>query len=94
MYKLVQVSFDYADEFQCEEFQVMSEEKYEAWIKQIKSLIKEDDEFYFGTNEYLEFESFEEFNEGLTVYDITEEEYQIFQKYFPHSFGTSGLFNL
>lgn len=93
-YKLVKVSFDYADEFQCQEFKMMTTEEYDDWIKDIEERINDgENEFYFGTNEFLEFESFDDFKDGLTVYDLPKEDYNIFSKYFfSSSFGTSGLF--
>lgn len=39
-------------------------------------------EIYFGTNEQLMFSSKEHYFQGLDVSEITEEEYQIFNKYF------------
>lgn len=94
---LVKVSADYADEFQCEEFKVFTQEEFNKFIEYYKNYFDENNEaeIYFGTNEFLIFESFTEFYDCLSVSEITDEEASVIQKLFgDYSFGTSGVFSV
>jgi hypothetical protein len=93
---LVKAQFDYADEFDCYEFNVFeTQEKFDKWVEDVKSNIdNERTEFYFGTNEYIEIENMEDFHRGIEVQTISEEEYAVFRKYFRGSFGTGPMFSI
>lgn len=92
---LVKFSKDYADEFDCEEFWWVfgSNEIYTAWLEEYKSEFENGSvERWFGTDEYLEFDDFDDFMSCLSVQEITEEEAGVFEKYFgKYSFGTGNV---
>jgi hypothetical protein len=96
---LVKFKGDYGDEFDCQEFAVFdSQENYDRWINGYTKYFSENNgstaEVYFGTNEYLEFNSLDDLMSQLEIHEITDEEADIFTKYFGNrSFGTSGVFS-
>lgn len=91
---LVKFSKDYADEFDCKEFRVFdSNDTYTAWLDKYKSKFENGPvKRYFGTNEYLDFDDFNDFMSCLSVQEISEEEAGMFKKYFgKYSFGTGNV---
>ena len=77
-YVFVKTSHDYADEFDCVSAFCMLRETYEEKLQHIKDsfesgAISYEDEFYFGTNEALQFDSFEDFENGLEVIEVSKE---------------------
>lgn len=92
---LVKFSVNWADEFQCEEFCVMTEISFASLLFAYQKLFDDGPiEVYFGTNEYHTFNDIQEVVKCFTVNAITDEEAAVFDKYFKGSFGTSGIFNL
>jgi hypothetical protein len=69
-YVIVTEQFDYADEFDVYGFSVLKKKKLNGLLKEMKEkwAIKEDVvELGFGTNEALEFSSFQDFMGGISV---------------------------
>jgi hypothetical protein len=99
---LVKSCVDYSDEFDCLEFAVMTQSDYDAWVKRATKAIAVEDEFYFGTNEALQFSSFDELFSSLIITEITDEEFATLEKLFGPkyewqdfvSFGTGSVFNI
>jgi hypothetical protein len=80
-YVLVKFKKDYADEFDVTGVMVVSKETWEKELEKFKTA-KYPFEKYFGTNEYLEFDSFKDAMRSFKVYDLTQEEYEILKKFF------------
>jgi hypothetical protein len=79
---LVIMDKDYADEFDCEAFAVFdSEQDWLLALDKIKTI--EEEEFFFGSNEYLC-----DFDDGdFTVKEISDEEAEIISKLFFSEFS-------
>lgn len=94
---LVKFIGNYGDEFDCEEFNVFeSQAAADAWIDIFENYIDQNGsaKVYFGTNEFLEFNHVDDLLNDLEIFDITDEEALVFEKYFGGiSFGTSGVFS-
>jgi len=73
MYKLIKMTADYADEFDCKAFALMSDEAWEKLEDRARSF-DDDQEVYFGTNEYIEISSFRDWAARLNIADIADEE--------------------
>lgn len=69
-FKLIRVSTNWADEMNIEGFTVVASDVWETWISNAgaHSYPKT---WYIGTNEEIEFTSFEELEECLTVTDLS-----------------------
>jgi hypothetical protein len=73
-YLLIKLYFNYADEFDVESFWVTTQEVYNAFLKDLENYdLSENDELYFGTNEFISFESVEFLLNSLEITPITEE---------------------
>ena len=75
---------NYADEFYCEEFCIFNNfSEYIDFIRRIELIIESDDtEFYFGTNEYIEYVHIDELEKDIELIKISEDEATIFRNYF------------
>lgn len=97
-YILVKYSADYADEFDCEGFGIFEKTEWEEIKKETEKSFEEDGskERCFGTNEYLQFEDYDDWLRSFKEYDISEEEAETFKRLFgKRPFGTgSGIFYL
>lgn len=82
---LLKMSEDYADEFQCEQFKIVDTLEL---AEDLLETISNEEELYFGTNEYLE-------GADITVetHPITDEEALVIRKFLGDTFGT-GVLNL
>lgn len=93
-YVLITESWDYADEFNIGGFTIMPTVEWKELIHKIKlyeSSLFSDCEFYFGTNECIIIQSFDEFLEGIDVQNITKQEYDIINELFGESYETTFL---
>jgi len=104
-YFLVKENSNWADEFDLEGFKVFKSKSLDSLKSTLLSQFvaergkTEEDPFptecSFGTNEYIEIESEEEFFESLTIIEINEDEYKCLKKLFPHcndwAFGTTAI---
>lgn len=59
MFYLVVYKDNYADEFDLEGFKIFTQEEWDAYVKGLQKL-EYPTMTYFGTNEYVEYESFED----------------------------------
>jgi hypothetical protein len=74
-YVLVMLNYCWADEFNVDAFWVTTETEYDSLLKKLsKCEINDGYEFYFGTNEYITFDSTEELINSLTVQSLSREE--------------------
>jgi hypothetical protein len=84
-YLFVTLTFDYADEFNVHCCFVQKAEEFNADMAAIEQLFKENpgmsnEEFYFGTNEFLQFSDFEDFESGVEAQDCSEQFYNEFKR--------------
>lgn len=90
-YLLIIQDRDYAYEFDVESFSVETYKEFEKRLKEIKAEFKKrpEQEHWFGTNEALMFEGFDDWYKSLKIKPITKEEYDTIIKLFEDSeFGT------
>lgn len=83
MYVFVKMSHDYADEFDVDCCFVADKREFNKNMSIVQlafdaNVFDEDSEFYFGTNEWLQFYSFDDFEMGVNVQDCTEDFYHEF----------------
>lgn len=78
-YVFVKSSFNWADEFAAEGCFVQEKQVFDDELSQIEEAFAdgrlEDVEVYFGSNEAITFDCFEEYSRGLTVKECTKEFY-------------------
>ena len=90
---LVTGSFDYADEFDMSEWTTMTVLEYQEMVEKLNNH-SDEIEWYFGTNEYMQFSSGSALLDSLEVQPITNEHYDVLDKLFGGSFdGGSGAFD-
>jgi len=75
---LVKTSHDWADEFDCTSVFCMKKDEFELQLNKIQEAFENgeicyDDEFYFGTNEALQFHSFKDFVNGVETVEVSKE---------------------
>jgi len=83
-YVLVKLSANYADEFDVEGFMVMAADAWEEVKQDTKQVFDGcgSYEWYFGTNEYITFDSYEHWLRCLDETEITEDEFKTIIKLF------------
>lgn len=74
--KLIKLSSCWADEFDVCGFAVYSDDKYNKWLKLV-DMVEFPVEWYFGTNEALEWETKEDFLCDIHVKDICDDAAQV-----------------
>jgi hypothetical protein len=83
---LVKFGDDYADEFNVCGFCIVSKDVFDFQMRIVELFWKENPgctkEFYFGTNEFMEYSSYQDIQETLTVTEISDEEILTFKKFF------------
>lgn len=91
-YILVKLDYCWADEFNVNAFWVTTEEEFNKFTDLLSRYnLTEDEEFYFGTNEFISFGSSQELVDSLKVEIISKEYYENLL----NSFGsTYGLFDI
>jgi hypothetical protein len=84
---------NYADEFDVSGWIVTTKEDSDHIIN---TLVNHKSKFYwyFGTNEYMEYDSGGELAEEITVTNITEKEYNTLNNLFDGEFGYTRVFEL
>lgn len=73
--KLIKYNDNYADEFDVEGFLILTDEEWENQLH-ISKLVFDtlgSVEIYFGTNEFIEYDSFDEWLNTFKVKDISDE---------------------
>ena len=88
---LVKYEFDYADEFDVYGFQILSDKEWENIQEAIKRTTYPQ-EYYFGTNEEIIIDSADELLRGFKATKITDEEVEVFKKFFGKSYSDSVSF--
>ena len=84
--KLLKFKKDYADEFDVSCIVVLSDKLFRYLTTRIEGILsKTEMELHFGTNEFLHWANYSEWKSDFEVVDITQEEYDIFKKYFVKS---------
>ena len=88
-YVLVTLDACWADEFDVYHSWVMTQEDYDEGVKDSKESIgdRRDFEIYFGTNEALQIDGFNDYISNLSVRSITEEQYKALNSTLGGSFG-------
>lgn len=84
-YIFVQTSHNWADEFDMEGASVWTKSVLEDKLANIKKgfeegRIREDHEFYFGTNEALQFYDYNDFERGVKMVECSEEFHDEFKR--------------
>ena len=104
-YFLVTYEEDYADEFyvygmkiftKAEYISFLNNQRYARHLERIGEIETGDwkqIELYFGTNEWLSFDSVDEIIRALNVREITEQEYKTLKNLGLDSFGEDTIFN-
>lgn len=106
-YYLITYCTDYADEFDVEGMKVFTEDEFKAFIEMQKHFaqMEKDNppfkdaewpdgyELYFGTNEFLWYESIEEMIREFKINEITENQYNTLKELNLLRFGESRLFD-
>ena len=85
---------NWADEMDVIGGAIMSEEQYAKYISAAKTAFKKHSmiEFVVGSNEWVEYSSYESFISALTVYTITEQEEQTLRKFVTNGWDSFGAF--
>lgn len=94
---LVQGSCDYSDEFDCRFLCYMTSDEWEKDKAAAQLYFEENGtaEVYFGTNEWLEFDSYEDWEDCFTVTEISKSTFKEMKAIIPYAFGTGvGIFDL
>lgn len=94
-YYLIKYCDDYADEFEVEGFMILNGKQMDEWESKFEELRKCFNnhcnfEFYFGTNEWVDYSSFEDFNKAFDTQKITKNE-AVFLSKLTNNFGTYGI---
>lgn len=89
-YVLVLFEDNWADEMDLEGFKVMRKSEWEqtaAEFRESKENSESVIEFYFGTNEYNEYDSVDDALACFTVTEMTDDDAEFLEKLFPGGFG-------
>jgi hypothetical protein len=90
---LVNLDYCYADEFNVNGLWVTTLEAYENFLDELEDCeINDDTEIYFGTNEFIIFESYEDITDSLVAKLVSDEFYNDFIKYIGSD--TYGIINI
>lgn len=89
---LVNFQRDYADEFDVYGFAVFyDQERWKEHLNDVKELFEQDDspkEVYFGTNEFVQYDDFFEYESSFNVQEIDEETANKLKELICYSRGT------
>lgn len=86
---LVKFNDNYADEFDVDGFMVISKNQFDKDVELVKKWFADygDAEFYFGTNEALSYDDFDDWFNSFSVTEITDDEAQVLTKLFGNSWS-------
>ena len=82
-YYLLKYDDNYADEFDISGFRVYDEPGYDSFKERVKSA-KYPQERYFGTNEFVEFDSAKDYLKRIDISEISEIEAKVLMKLFSY----------
>ena len=94
---LVKLTDNWADEMDIEGFSIMSTGQFTLWAKTVEEVAKKIDEdrsfeWYFGTNEWINWDSGKDFKEAFSCEVITDEEANILKHLLLEEFDKYGIF--
>ena len=94
---LVKFYDNWADEMDIEGFSIMSTGQFIQWAKTVEEVAKKIDEghsfeWYFGTNEWINWDSGKDFKEAFSCEVITDEEANILKHLLLEEFDKYGIF--
>lgn len=84
MYVFIELDYYNGDEHSVPSFAVMTKEKMDEAISKTRKYFggKKWVEVYFGSNQFVLFENYDDWHNALKIKEITEEEYLFFKKFF------------
>lgn len=94
---LVKFYDNWADEMDIEGFSIMSTGQFTQWARTVEEVAKKIDEghpfeWYFGTNEWIDWEIGKEFKEAFSCDVITDEEANVLKRLLLEGFDKYGIF--
>ena len=94
---LVKFYDNWADKMDIEGFSIMSTGQFTQWAKTVEEVAKKIDkgrsfEWYFGTNEWINWDSGKDFKEAFSCEVITDEEANILKYLLLEEFDKYGIF--
>ena len=94
---LVKFADNWADEIDIEGFSIMSTGQFTQWARTVEEVAKKIDEghsfeWYFGTNEWIDWEIGKEFKEAFSCDVITDEEANVLKHLLLEGFDKYGIF--
>lgn len=94
---LVKFADNWADEMDVEGFSIMSTGQFAQWAKTVEEVAKKIGEghpfeWYFGTNEWIDWEIGKEFKEAFSCDVITDEEANVLKRLLLEGFDKYGIF--
>ena len=94
---LVKFYDNWADEMDIEGFSIMSTGQFTQWAKTVEEVAKKIDEGhsfeqYFGTNEWINWDSGKDFKEAFSCEVITDEEAEVLKRLLLQEFASYGIF--
>lgn len=95
-YILVKLDYNWADEFDVKSLWVTTQDEYNAFLDKLSNFdINDSCEIYFGTNECISFESYDELYNSLSERHVSKEFYDEFIKVVGSSeFGLISIRNI
>lgn len=94
---LVKFVDNWADEMDIEGFSIMPTGQFTQWARTVEEVAKKIDdgrsfEWYFGTNEWINWDSGKEFKEAFSCEVITDEEADVLKRLLLEDFDKYGIF--
>jgi hypothetical protein len=80
-FKVVKFKTDYADEFDVEGVRIFTNKQWKEWQEGMKADLEFPYEWYFGSNEVIEFNSWVDFISKFEVDDINLAQAEVIQYY-------------
>jgi hypothetical protein len=84
-FHLVKYNDNWADEMDLDGFRLMERIEYKEFVKDIKAIKSFPLEVYFGTNQFVIFESVEDIMKSLKFETVTEDEFALLTALFPQA---------
>lgn len=97
-YLLVEITDNWADEFDTTGFILATKEELDEFLNDIKNYFDENPNselsYCIGTNQEIEHDSYSSIERCLTITEISEQEYKIIKKRLGESFGETTLWEI
>lgn len=80
---LIKFKDNWADEMDIEGGQIMTEKEFHDYFNAVKKAFNECNyiNFCIGSNEFIEYESYEDFFKSIQIIKISKDEYKVLQKF-------------